>query len=45
MIVSQVGILDKITELGCIRVTSTLAVLLCLGGSGNLSNGENWTTE
>lgn len=45
MIIAQVGILNKITELGCIRVISTLAVLLCLGGSGNLSNVENWAIE
>lgn len=39
MIVAQVGILNKITELGSFRVT--LAVLLCLGSLENLSNGEN----
>lgn len=39
MIVAQVGILKKITELGSFRVT--LAVLLCLGGLENFSSGEN----
>lgn len=38
MMVVQVGILNKITGLGCIRVTSTLTVEVCLGGLGNLPN-------